>query len=42
MMRGILQSYLSHCEAVGREPDLELLGPVLAVFEKFQQQEEKE
>lgn len=41
MMSGIMESYFSHCEAVGREPDVELLGPVLAVLEKFKQQEEK-
>ena len=42
MMVGILQSYLAQCAAVGREPDMELLGPVLAVVEKMKQQEEKE
>jgi hypothetical protein len=42
MMSGIGQSYLSHCEAVGRELDLELLGPVRAVFEKLKQPEEKQ
>ena len=42
MMDGILLSYRAQCAAVGREPDMELLGPVLAVVEKMKQQEEKE
>jgi tetratricopeptide (TPR) repeat protein len=41
MMGGIGQSYLSQCEADGREPDMEMLGPVIAVFEKLKEQEEK-
>ena len=41
MMGGIVQIYLARCAASGREPDMELLGPVLAVFEKMKQQEEK-
>ena len=35
-----MESYFSQCEAVGREPDLELLDPVLRI-EKMKQQEEK-
>ncbi|MBV8738353.1 MAG: tetratricopeptide repeat protein [Alphaproteobacteria bacterium] len=42
VMSGMLQSYLARCEAIGREPDIELLSPVAAAFEKMQQQEEKE
>ncbi len=37
----ISRSYISQCEAAGREPDPELLGPVIAVFEKLNEQEEK-
>jgi hypothetical protein len=38
---GIAQSYLKQCEAAGREPDPELLGPVIAVFERINATEEK-
>jgi tetratricopeptide (TPR) repeat protein len=41
IMTGILQSYLTQCTAVGREPDIELLGPVRAVFEILTSKEEK-
>jgi len=33
MMAGVVQSYLAQCEAAGRQPDDELLGPAAAVFE---------
>jgi hypothetical protein len=41
IMTGILQSYRAQCAAVGREPDAELLRPVVAVFESFTPREEK-
>ncbi|HXC91831.1 MAG TPA: tetratricopeptide repeat protein [Stellaceae bacterium] len=41
IMNGVSRSYISQCEAAGREPDPELLGPVIAVFEKLKEQEEK-
>jgi tetratricopeptide (TPR) repeat protein len=40
-MAMLVQSYLAQCTAVGREPDAELLGPVIAVFESLTQREEK-
>ena len=42
IMAGIAQSYLARCEAAGREPDVELLSPVIDVFAKLQQQEERD
>ncbi|MGH6678176.1 MAG: tetratricopeptide repeat protein, partial [Bradyrhizobium sp.] len=42
IMAGIEESYLARCEAVGRESDMELLAPVVAAFEKLQNQEGKE
>jgi len=41
IMAGMLQSYLSQCAAVSREPDTELLGPALAVFESLTPKEER-
>ena len=41
IMAGIAQSYVARCEAAGREPDVELLFPVRAIFEQLQHQEEK-
>jgi tetratricopeptide (TPR) repeat protein len=35
MMVWLLRIYRAQCAAVGREADMELLGPVLAVFEKL-------
>ena len=35
MMTGLVQSYLARCKAAGREPDDELLGPVIAEFERL-------
>ena len=40
MMRGLVQSYLAQCEAAGREPDAELLGPAIAEFERLNATEE--
>jgi tetratricopeptide (TPR) repeat protein len=42
MMAWILQSYLAKCEVTETEPDEELLGPVIAVFESLTPKEEKE
>jgi tetratricopeptide (TPR) repeat protein len=39
-MAGLVQTYLAQCEVVGREPDAELLGPVVSVFEQLRQREE--
>ncbi len=36
MMGGMAQSYLTRCEAGGRAPDEELLGPIVAEFERLQ------
>jgi hypothetical protein len=41
MMGGLVQSYLAQCEAVRREPDAELLGPVIAEFERLKAMKEK-
>jgi hypothetical protein len=35
MMAATVRRYVAHCDAVGCEPDMNLLGPVLAVFEKM-------
>jgi tetratricopeptide (TPR) repeat protein len=40
IMAGLVQTYLAQCEVVGREPDAELLGPVVSVFEQLRQREE--
>jgi hypothetical protein len=40
-MAMLLENYVAQCAAVGREPDSELLGPALAVFEGLTQREEK-
>jgi tetratricopeptide (TPR) repeat protein len=41
MMGGLAQSYLKQCEAAGREPDPELLGPVIAKFERLNTTEDQ-
>jgi hypothetical protein len=41
LMAGVLQNYLGQCQAIGREPDAELLDPALAVFERLMTKEEK-
>jgi tetratricopeptide (TPR) repeat protein len=41
MMRGLGQSYLKQCESAGREPDAELLQPVIAEFGRMKTEEEK-
>jgi hypothetical protein len=41
MMVGLVQSNLAQCEAAGREPDDELLGPAAAVFERLNATEEE-
>ncbi len=38
VMAGLVQSYVSHCEAIGQEPDGALLAPVLEVFERLKTQ----
>ena len=40
LMGGLVQSYLARCEAAGREPDAELLAPVIAQFERSNATEE--
>ena len=40
-MAMLVENYVAQCAAVGREPDAELLGPALAVFEGLTQSEEK-
>ncbi len=40
LMGGVLQSYLLQCEVIGREPDKELLGPVISEFERLNAAEE--
>jgi tetratricopeptide (TPR) repeat protein len=40
MVSGLAQSYVRQCEAAGREPDHELLGPVIAEFERLNAKEE--
>lgn len=35
IMQGLLQSYLSRCEALGQEPDGALLAPVAEVFQRL-------
>jgi tetratricopeptide (TPR) repeat protein len=42
IMRGLVQSYLAQCEAAGREPDDELLGPVIAELEHLKRERGKE
>jgi len=34
-MKGLVQSYVSHCGAIGQEPDLALLAPLLEEFEQL-------
>ena len=34
------QQYLERCEEVGQEPDAELLGPILEVLERMQEESE--
>jgi hypothetical protein len=41
IMAGLAQSDLKQCEAAGREPDAELVGPVIAGFERINAEEEK-
>jgi len=36
LMIGIVRSYVSQCDALGCEPDMVLLAPVLAVFKRLQ------
>jgi tetratricopeptide (TPR) repeat protein len=40
-MAMLVENYVAQCAAVGREPDAELLGPPLAVFEGLTQSKEK-
>jgi hypothetical protein len=40
MTSGLAQSYLARCEAAGREPDSELLGPVITAFGRLKATEE--
>ena len=35
VIKGLVQSYVSQCEALGKEPDGALLAPVLEVFRKL-------
>ena len=42
IMAWLVQSYRAQCEALGREPDAELLQPVIAVFERLDQKETAE
>jgi tetratricopeptide (TPR) repeat protein len=41
MMSGLVQSYSKQCEAGGREPDVELLKPIIAEFERMNAAEEQ-
>jgi hypothetical protein len=41
MIAGLTQSYISQCEALGREPDGALLAPVREVFERLKTQGEQ-
>jgi hypothetical protein len=41
MMTELVQNYFAQCAAAGREPDEELLGPVIAAFERLNATEEK-
>lgn len=36
LMRAICTGYLRRCEAAGVEPDIELLAPVVEVFDRLQ------
>jgi hypothetical protein len=40
IMGGLVHSYLAQCEAAGSGPDHELLGPVIAEFERLNAKEE--
>jgi tetratricopeptide (TPR) repeat protein len=40
MMSGLVQSYMVQCETAGREPDTELLRPVIEEFERLNATEE--
>jgi hypothetical protein len=40
-MKGLVQSYITQCEALGREPDEALLAPVAEVFERLNTQGEQ-
>ena len=41
MMAGLVQNYHRQCEAAGREPEAEMLGPVIAEFERLNATEEE-
>ena len=39
LMRQLCQGYLKTCEALEQEPDGELLGPIVAVFDTLDEEE---
>ena len=41
-MSGMVEEYVARCETLGREPDMNLLAPVLAVFQSLQQQQQQD
>ena len=37
IMGGLVQSYLKQCESADREPDAEMLGPIIAEMQRLNQ-----